>query len=114
MIYTECNLHLIYLGQDMYGEVIPLLDLPKTLQSFEAGMIQQETTLEVNADATGEASNMDNSNATDQSRQFPSTEDFNSVLDNPASKNDPNVNNIVIPPLPIIGLPLHLLVVDFL
>ena len=33
IIYAECNLHLIFLGQDMYGEVIPLLDLPKVLCS---------------------------------------------------------------------------------
>ena len=43
-LHAACNLHLIYLGQDVYGEVVLLADLPKSLQSFDAGVKHSLTT----------------------------------------------------------------------
>ena len=43
-LHAACNLHLIYLGQDVYGEVVLLVDLPKSLQSFDAGVKHSLTT----------------------------------------------------------------------
>ena len=109
-LYAACDLHLIYLGQDVYGEILPLIEIPKSLQSFKVGFQEKMPSPEHYSDdhqkdKKDEISNRDIDDIPVNRHKMDTPSDTSAL---------PIVSSNKLPLLPVIILPLKLLIVEYL
>ena len=108
-LHAACDLHLIYLGQDVYGEILPLIEIPKSLQSFEAGFHEKVPSPELRSD-DHQRNEMDAIRNLDIEETHVVGCKMDTPADTPALPISSDTN---LPPLPVIILPLKLLIVEY-
>ena len=122
-LYAESDLHLVYLGQDVYGEMRekPVLhNLPSipVLPTHDGVSSVPPETLEPNIDPSTDDHQNDNQESSDEKGKHNDSSDHetsNTICGN-TTKNQEQASSLlsILPPLGPIVLPLRLLIVNYL
>ena len=117
-VYAACDLHLVYLGQDVYGELMLKSILQTALEPTEIWSELTDVKKGEAVDSLNEnsPSNQANGNTTVNTTSLTRESDINNnhMEINPVKNTTPTPDNPWIPPIKPFILPLKILVVEYL